>query len=45
MEEFKAGDLTVKQGSKKDAASRCLFNQAQLMIAPYLKDVFSFVGV
>ena len=45
VEEFKAGDLTVKQGSKKDAASRCLFNQAQLMIAPYLKDVFSFVGV
>ena len=45
MEEFKAGDLTVKQSSKKDAASRCLYNQAELMISPYLKDRFAFVGV
>ena len=44
VEEFKAGDLTVKRGGK-DAASRCLHNQAELMIAPYLKDRFSFQGV
>lgn len=43
-EEFSAGDLTVKQGSA-DAASKCLFHQAELMITPYLKDRFSFRGV
>lgn len=45
VEEFKAGDLTVKQGSRADAASRCLHNQAELMITPYLKDRFAFLGV
>ena len=44
IEEFKAGDLTVKR-SGADAASRCLHNQAELVIAPYLKDRFAFVGV
>ena len=44
--EFKAGDLTVKRGgSRKDAASRCLQRQAELLIAPYLKDRFAFQGV
>ena len=46
VEEFKAGDLTVKQGAQnRDAASRCLQHQAQLMIAPYLRDGFTFRGV
>jgi hypothetical protein len=46
VEEFKAGDLTVKQNLKnRDAASQCLHNQAELMIAPYLKDRFAFMGV
>ena len=46
VSEFKAGDLTVKQDfSSRDAASRCLQHQAELMIMPYLKDRFSFVGV
>ena len=46
VEEFKAGDLTVKQNaSSRDAASRCLHHQAELMIMPYLKDRFSFTGV
>ena len=46
IEEFKAGDLTVKQGTTaKDAASRCLERQADMLILPYLKDRFSFVGV
>lgn len=44
VSEFKAGDLTVKR-SGTDAASRCLQNQAELMIAPYLKDRFHFAGV
>lgn len=44
MQQVKAGDLTVVTGSG-DAASRCLRNQAELVIAPYLKDRFSFRGV
>ena len=43
-EQFRIGDVTVHRGSR-DAASNCLRNQAELMIAPYLKDRFSFRGV
>lgn len=43
-EQVVAGDLTVRRGSA-DAASRCLFRQAELMITPYLKDRFLFMGV
>ena len=46
VEEFRAGDLTVRQGGgHRDAASRCLQRQAEMMILPYLKDCFSFRGV
>ena len=46
VEEFKAGDLTIRQGAaSKDAASRCLQRQAEMIIAPYLKDRFAFLGV
>jgi len=46
VEEFKAGDLTVRKGGTvRDAASRCLERQAEMMILPYLKDRFSFMGV
>ena len=44
VEQFTAGDITVKK-SGADAASNCLRNQAELMIAPYLKDRFAFRGV
>ena len=44
MEQITAGDFTIKKGSR-DAASNCLRAQAELMIAPYLKDRFSFRGV
>lgn len=44
LEQFRIGDVTVYRGSR-DAASNCLRNQAELMIAPYLKDRFSFRGV
>ena len=44
LEMFQAGDLSIRRGST-DAASNCLRNQAELMIAPYLKDRFSFQGV
>ena len=44
VEQISVGDFTVKKGSR-DAASNCLRAQAELMIAPYLKDSFSFRGV
>lgn len=43
-EQVVVGDLTVRKKSG-DAASRCLYNQAMLMISPYLKDRFTFLGV
>lgn len=46
IQEFKAGDLTVKQGSTAgNTPAQCLRQQAQLLIAPYLRDRFSFAGV
>ena len=44
LEEFRAGDLTVKR-SGMDTSSKCLQRQADLIIQPFLKDSFSFVGV
>lgn len=44
VEQFRIGDVTVHRGSR-DAASNCLRSQAELMIAPYLKDRFTFRGV
>ena len=44
VEEFRAGDLTVKRGSG-DAASRCLKHQAEMILGPYLADRFHFQGV
>ena len=44
IRQFSIGDLTVNR-LDADAASRCLRNQAELMIAPYLKDRFCFRGV
>ena len=43
-EQVKLGDVTVKKPGKNTAAN-CLRNQADLIMAPYLKDRFSFVGV
>ena len=46
VEEFKAGDLTVRQGTAAmDAAARCLQMQAETLMGPYLKDRFAFLGV
>ena len=46
VEEFQAGDLTVRQSKEgRDAASNCPQRQADMMILPYLKDRFSFLGV
>ena len=46
IQEFRAGDLTVKQGNtRQDMAARDLRQQAETLMGPYLKDRFSFVGV
>ena len=45
-EQITVGDFSVKNSKGGyDAASNCLRAQAELMIAPYLKDRFSFRGV
>ena len=44
VEMFQAGDMSIRRRGG-DAASNCLRNQAELMIAPYLKDCFAFLGV
>ena len=44
-EQISAGDLTIRKSGNSDTASNVLRNQAELMIAPYLKDSFAFVGV
>ncbi len=43
-EQFKAGDITLRR-SGTDAAVCCLRYQAEMIIKPYVKDNFSFVGV
>ena len=45
MEQITAGDLTMRKSASADPASKVLRNQAQLVIAPYLKDNFCFRGV
>ncbi|MBE6947476.1 MAG: hypothetical protein E7454_04420 [Ruminococcaceae bacterium] len=44
MEHIQAGDLTIRRNSP-DSAACCLRYQAEMMIAPYMKDGFSFLGV
>ena len=44
LEEFRAGDLTVKR-TGMDTSSRCLQRQAEMIMQPFLKDSFSFLGV
>ena len=46
VEEFKAGDLSIKQGGtvSSDTASQ-LQRQAEWLMKPYLQDCFSFLGV
>ena len=45
-EQISVGDFSVRLSKNAtDAASNCLRAQAELMIAPYLKDRFTFLGV
>lgn len=43
-ERFSVGDFSV-QPKSGDAASQCLRNQAEFIMAPYLRSSFSFRGV
>lgn len=46
VEEFKAGDLTVRQSVQRQEDNlRALEKQADMLMAPYFADSFSFVGV
>ena len=45
-ENISVADFSIKTVTGyNDAASNCLKTQAELMIAPYLKDRFTFLGV
>ena len=44
LEQVTLGDVTLKR-KNGNAASNCLRNQAELMMYPYLKDRFAFLGV
>ena len=43
-ERFTAGELTVQRGSPS-AAAECLRGQAELLMMPYVRDSFAFLGV
>ena len=43
-ERFTAGELTIQRGSQS-AAARCLRGQAELLMMPYVRDSFAFLGV
>jgi len=45
VEEFRAGDLTVKKSANADGTGVCLQRRAELLMRPYVKDSFSFLGV
>ena len=44
LEQVTAGDITLRKKGA-DAAASCLRYQAELMMLPYLKDRFAFLGV
>ena len=45
-EQITVADFAIRTAKNRgDAASNCLRAQAELMIAPYLKDRFTFLGV
>lgn len=44
LEQITVGDVVLKRRGG-DTASNCLHNQAELIIAPYVKDRFAFLGV
>lgn len=45
IQEFKAGDLSIKQSAASGGGSGKLMEQAERLLKPYLKDGFCFTGV
>lgn len=46
VQEFRAGDLTIKRGGETSGSSAETYRmQAEKMLQPYLKDRFAFLGV
>lgn len=45
IQEFRAGDLTVKEVSDGGSAAKCLRREAEVLMAPYFADRFCFQGV
>ena len=44
VESFTAGEVSVRK-SRSSAAANCLRYQAQVMMMPYVRDPFAFMGV
>lgn len=44
LEHIRTGDITLRRGSK-DSAACCLRYQAEVIMRPYLKESFAFMGV
>jgi len=44
LEQIRTGDVTLRRGST-DSAACCLRYQAEMIMRPYLKTAFSFMGV
>lgn len=44
LEQIHTGDITLRRGST-DSAACCLRYQAEMIMRPYLKSAFSFLGV
>jgi len=44
VESFTAGDVSIRR-EKNSAAANCLRNQARVMMMPYIRDPFAFLGV
>ena len=44
-EQFTAGDLTLRKTAGGDTASNVLRSQAELILLPYVRDSFAFLGV
>ena len=42
---FSAGEMSVSKSTGADTAANCLRTQAELIMAPYTGDHFSFMGV
>lgn len=45
VREFRAGDLTVKEESTSGTSARNWETQARMLMGPYLRDSFCFLGV